>query len=202
MKANNQENDENDSDDIYISDEDDGINYVQEGEDFDAQEARRSDSDDDSKQGALVESMNENDLAAQIDRAQKDAVVSRQNVEFVKAAKLRGSGQEMEISALEQLKNMITSQGTVMKLNNKLYSLDDSNLLKDLARLQAQARQNSSSLQAQRSKSGLTRMSKSNINLEDDSDKEHASLHKFCLEDQNLQNATVTEEPSLKLAQK
>ena len=41
----------------------------------------------------------------------------------------------MEISALEQLKNMITSQGTVMKLNNKLYSLDDSNLLKDLARL-------------------------------------------------------------------
>ena len=45
-------------------------------------------------------------------------------------------------------------------------------------------------------------MSKSNINLEDDSDKEHASFDKFFLEDQNLQNATVTEEPSLKLAQK
>ena len=71
MDPNNQEFDENDdfSDDVYISENDDGINYVQDGEDFDIGEAKQSDNENEDKGEAPVEAMNENDLAAEINQA-------------------------------------------------------------------------------------------------------------------------------------
>ena len=77
MKFNNQEVDQNsqDSDDVYMSD-DEGVRYVQDGEDFEAFENDASDGE-----GKKNEGENAQDLVAEIEKAKADAVISREDTD-------------------------------------------------------------------------------------------------------------------------
>ena len=75
MKFNNQEVDQNsqDSDDVYMSD-DEGVRYVQDGEDFEAFDNDATEGED-----KKVEGENVKELVVQIEKAKADAVISRED---------------------------------------------------------------------------------------------------------------------------
>ena len=81
MKFDNQEVDQNsqDSDDVYMSD-DEGVRYVQDGEDFEAFENDASDGEDKKNEGE-----NAQDLVAEIEKAKADAVISREDADVKEA---------------------------------------------------------------------------------------------------------------------
>ena len=75
MNFNNQEVDQNsqDSDDVYMSD-DEGVRYVQDGEDFEAFDNDATEGEDKKEEGEKVK-----DLVGEIEKAKADAVISRED---------------------------------------------------------------------------------------------------------------------------
>ena len=130
MKFNNQEVDQNsqDSDDVYMSD-DEGVRYVQDGEDFEAFDNDATDGEDKKEEGESVK-----ELVVQIEKAKADAVISREDNDVKEARqqhKTRGAGDLPIVASLDQLKNMMMLQGTMIVNNGKVFNLDDNNLKKD-----------------------------------------------------------------------